>query len=54
MRGSEVGCFETRKKSNIHYLVRALCGGRAACIVGRLQRPRVLSVREFGPWFTST
>lgn len=31
MRGSEVGCFQTRKKSNIHYLVWALCGRGLHC-----------------------
>lgn len=42
MRGSEVGCFETRKKSNIHYLGR-LCVRRAHCAVASSHETRCLT-----------
>lgn len=56
MRGSEVGCFETRKKSNIHYLGGALCVDRCALLVGCSARARtyiLFDLRAIGPWLTS-
>lgn len=42
MRGSEVGCFETRKKSNIHYLGGALCVDCRALLVASGARTDIL------------